>query len=396
MAVGGTTHLTVCNLKGITVAEIDIPVTASVASVAERIKHSWGKSSQVHLIYQSQIMDDKSQLAAHGCSEGQRHVVQAVTCETPLARLLSESSFEDPTSCSVGPLVDDLRKVEHRLSAKWRPRIVDPAPEQSRKAILHWLHRAIQAVLQLPLSRHVELMHSTILSFDRYLDALRASENLAEMEHNKLVKAALACLCTELKLLDNDAEICFEPMAHQCHLCRISRNEVPLKDIYEMEAEVLDMLEFKVELPTPASFLSSLSMSLEASEGFSSNIVSAARTLLLYSLQCTKLLYSHPAVLLAGAALAASLRAHGTESTLRELVLEDLNAHDAFSLADLLKAEGQLLQFFVDLEGPAASPSTSDAVAPGQPTSPKETLALWEGEVASRADTNEHLLGVKK
>jgi len=110
---------------------------------------------------------------------------------------------------------------------------------------------------------------------------------------------------------------------------------------------------------------------------------------------CQTALYRHPAVLLAGGALAASLRAHGAEPTLRDLLSEDLNAYDAFSTADLLKAEGQVLQLLVDSYCGQLLANPNDVVTPGRPASPVQTLALWTREVVSRADAEELLAGLE-
>jgi len=134
----------------------------------------------------------------------------------------------------------------------------------------------------------VELLHSVVLNFDRYLDALTTPAP----DHDALQQVALACLCTGLKFLEGDPEVGDGAMAHQYQLRLISRNQVPLQDIYRTEATVLGTLGFVMELPTPASFLACLLLTLEARSGFSSGIAAVAKAALFLALRRGDLLYS--------------------------------------------------------------------------------------------------------
>jgi len=337
-------------------------LTASLRDTVYEVKQQLASFAnttvgQQQLVYGRSVLQDSQTLADSGIT-GPEVVVQCVRIRpSGIAQYLEEKRLsDDPAealSGSLADVADSVMQAEHRLSEQRRPQAADlqkAMTPQRRAELISWMHQAFDAL-------HFDdmLLHNTVLTLDRYY-----TKRKTPIKDNALQRVLLAAVCTEMKLSTVQE---FPPGHWQRVLQHLCQGRVGLRSILLTESEVLSTLDYVVGVPTSLAFLRGLTLRLGDTErdAEASRYVAFASFLLELALLDAELQCGYPAVVLAGAAMSAALRAYDACFSEREMLKEDLLAYapGLWNLDQLVQdCEQDLLMLWSDCAN-ASSPWAS-------------------------------------
>jgi len=336
-------ELTVTSIGGNCLAVLRAAPGDTVRQVKERLRGVRGATSgQQQLVYGRMVMQDSHTLAHCGLLSPKATVqLVIIDCASSISRHLeavkgsATTDVGEALEASLADIVDPVFQAEHALSERWRPCPADlaraggGAPTPRRRAeLIAWMMQSFE-ILELDDA----VLHAVVLTLDRYY-----ARRITPMDDALLQRVLLAAVCTELKISCN-ADL---PAGHWQHLLtHLCQGRVPITTILRTELEVLSRLGFVVGVPTPHDFLLGLSIRLRDKEE-AEKWLQLARFFLEITLFDADLEYTYSHVILAAAALGASLRAFAAPAECHKDLLEDLAAY----FPDLEPAHSREVDFF--------------------------------------------------
>eukprot|EP00927_Polykrikos_kofoidii_P032043 TRINITY_DN27411_c0_g1_i1.p1 TRINITY_DN27411_c0_g1~~TRINITY_DN27411_c0_g1_i1.p1 ORF type:complete len:350 (+),score=52.13 TRINITY_DN27411_c0_g1_i1:24-1052(+) len=213
-------------------------------------------------------------------------------------------------------VVDTMLRAEHTQSERRRPcarKLLVGTTEVSRARMLSWMVKTFDI-----LGFDDDILHGVTLTLDRYFATLDK-----RVEEDRLQMLLLAALCVELKANSSGMFPDGSWKRYVVHLCQ---GQTSIEDILRVETEMLSRLGFVMGVPTPFSFLRTLSVRLRG-DANAARLVGFASFLLELALFEPELEYGgRPHSLLAAAALSGAFRALDMHDEGREELLADVAA----------------------------------------------------------------------
>lgn len=154
--------------------------------------------------------------------------------------------------------VDSILRAQYDLSERERPKpyhVMKALSVRQRADLLIWIMQAFSVV-----GVDDSMVHGVALNIDRLAATYAGEESLP---HGCLPCILLAIVCTEFKtdgFSDHPDKEWKQILTHMC------RGQIPMIQILRVELKILSRLQYVVGLPTPLTFLRSLTAHLRQEE----------------------------------------------------------------------------------------------------------------------------------
>jgi len=354
--------LRLVSLAGAPYCEFRVGPQAKIRSIKHRAMVVCGVPvREQRLVYAGRVLRDEETMesagvvaSAHSIGEGMAVTLQCVRIgrSSRAQGYQASSSAGSPDvvlGAALADIIDASARAEHERSERLRPRdaaqlslAICPA---TRAMLISWMVQGFSLI------RFDEgILHSVILSFDRYCALERAPVDVGSLQ-----QLVLAIVSTELKLA-GAAE--FPACQRRRVLAHLAQGHVDEPTILETERAVLVRLGFGVGVPTPLSFLRELTMRPRGKD-LDGVVTALALELAIFFLGLClfepAMEYGRfPQCVLAGAALSGALRVleedpsrAGACAHMREDLQQDLASYGAHSLeACMAECEEAILELW--------------------------------------------------
>jgi len=263
---------------------------------------------------------------------------------TSLAKFLQAKSnspdYSEALEATMAESVDSILRAQYDLSERERPtphRVMKALSVRQRADLLIWIMQAFSVV-----GVDDSMVHGVALNIDRLVATYAGEESLP---HGCLPCILLAVVCTEFKtdgFSDHPDKEWKQILTHMC------RGQIPMIQILRVELKILSRLQYVVGLPTPLTFLRSLTAHLRQ-DAQAGPWISLAKFLLELAMLEPEIQHGFPHAYLAAGALAASLRVCGAPEKKRQELVKDVMIWPAeYSSEELLvSCEEELLQLWI-------------------------------------------------
>ncbi|CAK9088767.1 unnamed protein product [Durusdinium trenchii] len=263
---------------------------------------------------------------------------------TSLAKFLQAKSnspdYAEALEATMAESVDTVLRAQYDLSERERPRphhVVKALSIRQRADLILWIQQAFST-----LGLDESMVHGVALNIDRLVATYGGEEQLPQ---GCLQVILLAVVCTEFK---TDGFSDHPDKEWKQILLHMTRGQVPMLQILRVERDILGRLRYVVGLPTPLTFLRSLTAHLchEEQAGY---WISLATFILELAMLEPEVQHGFPHAFLAAGALAASLRVLDAPERTRQELLDDVMIWPAEESSEelLVRCEEELLQLWI-------------------------------------------------